>query len=144
MYVDEEGPMRYLSGKEIAYQKCSTYQSNHQVTIVGYERVDGRDCWVVKNSWGRYWGDDGLFYVPIGLNAFCIEHYAFAAIPKYYDPSSDVYGTPAAYKSVASVTSLSPLWVVVPTIMATLTILVLAALCYKHRHNRKTVVDAIL
>jgi hypothetical protein len=38
---------------------------NHAVVIVGW---DDRDCrtggWIVKNSWGGMWGDQGYFYIP--------------------------------------------------------------------------------
>lgn len=31
----------------------------HVVTIVGYD--DGKSCWIVKNSWGTKWGENGWF-----------------------------------------------------------------------------------
>lgn len=31
----------------------------HVVTIVGYD--DSKSCWIVKNSWGSRWGEDGWF-----------------------------------------------------------------------------------
>jgi len=31
----------------------------HVVTIVGYD--DSKNCWIVKNSWGTKWGEDGWF-----------------------------------------------------------------------------------
>jgi hypothetical protein len=31
----------------------------HVVTIVGYD--DSKSCWIVKNSWGTKWGEDGWF-----------------------------------------------------------------------------------
>ncbi|MBN1280202.1 MAG: hypothetical protein JXA00_00985 [Candidatus Thermoplasmatota archaeon] len=31
----------------------------HVVTIVGYD--DSQSCWIVKNSWGTRWGEDGWF-----------------------------------------------------------------------------------
>ena len=37
---------------------------NHAITIVGYGRSDHHDCkdyWLIRNSWGSYWGDDGFF-----------------------------------------------------------------------------------
>ena len=47
----------------------------------------GKEVWVVKNSWGTGWGDNGLFYVAMGNNDFCIEQYAYTVIPKDYDGS---------------------------------------------------------
>ena len=34
----------------------------HAVDIVGYN--DSKNWWVVRNSWGTGWGDQGYFYVP--------------------------------------------------------------------------------
>ena len=37
---------------------------NHAITIVGYGQSDRADCdtyWLVKNSWGTNWGEEGHF-----------------------------------------------------------------------------------
>jgi hypothetical protein len=37
---------------------------NHAITIVGYGKSDRAGCdeyWLVKNSWGEHWGDQGHF-----------------------------------------------------------------------------------
>ena len=41
--------------------------TNHAVAIVGYgnDSASGLDYWLVLNSWGTGWGDDG--YVKIGM-----------------------------------------------------------------------------
>ena len=45
---------------------------DHAVTIVGYTK----DAWIVKNSWGTGWGDDGYFYLERGKNACGVAEYA--------------------------------------------------------------------
>jgi hypothetical protein len=35
------------------------HAGGHVVTIVGYD--DSKSCWIVKNSWGTKWGEDGWF-----------------------------------------------------------------------------------
>ncbi len=37
---------------------------NHAVTIVGYGKSERKGCheyWLIKNSWGTHWGENGHF-----------------------------------------------------------------------------------
>lgn len=54
----------------IATKDCPSHNGDHAVTVVGYGSLDGKAFWLIKNSWGRSWGDNGLFKVPRGVN-FC-------------------------------------------------------------------------
>ena len=45
----------------------------HAVEMVGYGTEDGKDYWLVKNSWNNEWGDGGYFKIARGTDECGIE-----------------------------------------------------------------------
>ena len=56
---------QFYSGGVLTSPECGT-NLDHGVLIVGYGVENNTDYWLVKNSWGPTWGEDG--YVKIATN----------------------------------------------------------------------------
>ena len=53
----------------------------HAVEIVDYGTSAGTDFWVVKNSWGSDWGENGYFRIQRGDPILCPEFYVPVTSP---------------------------------------------------------------
>ena len=54
----------------------------HDISVVGYGEEDGQKFWLVRNSWGTHWGEDGFFRVCRGTNNIAIESDCAWATPE--------------------------------------------------------------
>lgn len=70
--VDASRWSLYRSG---VFSNCGTTTLNHAVLVVGYQ---SDNVWIVRNSWGTSWGEQGYIRLSPGNTCGLAEH---AVIP---------------------------------------------------------------
>lgn len=88
-YLVETGPlaialnadalMSYRSGiLDKTARQCDPAGLNHAVVLVGYGMAD-KEFWIVRNSWGKSWGESGYFRIALGKGVCGINTYISSA-----------------------------------------------------------------
>jgi C1A family cysteine protease len=63
------------------FNACEYGQINHAVTLVGWDdNLGAVGAWLLRNSWGTYWGEGGYMWIEYGCNQVgynpCFVNYA--------------------------------------------------------------------
>jgi hypothetical protein len=56
----------------------------HAVEIVGWGTENNKDYWIIKNSWGTEWGDNGYFKMIRGTNNCELEENVITGVPDFF------------------------------------------------------------
>ena len=74
-FTDETYAKQYDYDGKTIFDSCTdedisgANRTGHAVAVVGYGTQDGEDYWLIKNSWGTNWGQDGYMKLIRGKGA---------------------------------------------------------------------------
>ncbi len=86
----EHGPLSVCVAVDSSFQAynggvfdhCGATSINHAVVLVGWDdNMGSNGVWIMRNSWGTNWGDDGYMYIEYGC-----ARIGYAAVYTRYTP----------------------------------------------------------
>ncbi len=76
----------YTGGIIYDEESLRDLDTTHEVSIIGWDvdDVSGVEYWIIRNSWGEYWGEMSFFRLQLGSNMLGIEsHVSWATIESF-------------------------------------------------------------
>jgi len=77
-------PFQFYTGGILTptVQSCNPQQLNHGVVIVGYGSENGKNFWIIRNSWGAKWGEQGYIRLARGIGACGVNTHVSTSVLK--------------------------------------------------------------
>lgn len=69
--IDSSGPFHHYKNGVFYNPDCEQNKFRHAVLVVGYGSENREDFWLVKNSWGDKWGEQGYIKMARNRNNNC-------------------------------------------------------------------------
>lgn len=74
----------------VSREVCGNHGVDHIIELVGWKIIKGSEYWIIRNSWGTDWSDNGFAYIPLGIDCLGILDWGFqAAYPLGWDKIVD-------------------------------------------------------
>lgn len=56
----------YKNGVYQVVEGTSKFQQGQAVKVIGWDKSESGNYWIIENSWGDSWGQNGLAYIAAG------------------------------------------------------------------------------
>lgn len=82
--IDATDKLHVYSGGIFSEKKAMPI-INHIISVIGwgYDEATKTEFWIARNSWGTYWGEQGMFRIEMHQNNLAIETDCNAGIPTF-------------------------------------------------------------
>ncbi|GAB65026.1 serine-repeat antigen [Plasmodium cynomolgi strain B] len=85
IYIKTENVIDYDFNGKVVHSLCGHNDADHAANIIGYGNYinvhgEKRSYWLVRNSWGYYWGDEGNFKVDMYGPDGCKRNFIHTAV----------------------------------------------------------------
>lgn len=70
------------------------YYNYHTMAIIGWRTIGAKQYWICQNSWGTYFGDNGIYYVPFNHSSILCMWEIYDAVsspPGSMPPNTPLY-----------------------------------------------------